>query len=136
VSDRDQDRRKDDRFREKAQVAVTVLSAPEAPDLVDRTFFCPTADLSLHGMRLSVHVSVPVGAVIQLRVAFVNPLRAFTHDGRVVWGRKDETGRHPFALGVEFPQLPPAEADAWRDMIERKLTIQPLVKMDGESESR
>lgn len=131
-SDQDQDRRIDGRFSEEAQVAVTVLSAPEAPELVDRTFFCPTDDLSLHGMRLCVHVSVPVGALVQLRVAFIKPLRAFKHDGRVVWVRKDESGPHPYALGVEFPQLPPGEADGWQDMIERKLTIRPLVPMPGE----
>ncbi|MDA0989428.1 MAG: PilZ domain-containing protein, partial [Verrucomicrobia bacterium] len=107
------ERRINDRFREANRVAVTIISASGAPDLINRTFFCPTADLSRSGLRLTVHIGVPVGAELELRIAFLKPLRTFTHAGRVVWVRKENHDRFPYALGVEFTALEPAAEEIW-----------------------
>ena len=101
------ERRISARFDETAQVAVTVLSADDAPDLVNKTFFCPTENLSMTGLRLMVHVDVPVNTSMQLRIAFIKPLRAFHHEGRTVWVRKSPSSRLPYACGVEFTRIPP-----------------------------
>ena len=115
------ERREFERFKEENRVAVTVLSAEAAPELVDKTFFCPTENLSESGLRLSVHVAVPVGAELEMRIAFLNPLRSFKHEGRVVWFRRENRDRYPYALGVEFTRIEAAGLNAWRTTIGRKL---------------
>lgn len=80
---------------------MTILEAPDAKELEGRTFFCPTADVSISGVRLSLHRDIPAGSQIELRIAFKEPLRAFRHRGRVVWSQ--EVGqKHPHAVGIEF----------------------------------
>lgn len=116
------ERRAHPRLLEQARVAVTILSAPDVPDLENRTFFCPTADISIGGLRLSVHTHVPMGAVLVLRIAFNNPLRAFKHVASVVWTQDVEDPRHPFSLGVEFHEGDAAIMEEWREVLEEKLT--------------
>ena len=118
-----EERRFSARFDEEAQVAVTVLAADKAPELVNKTFFCPTENLSMTGLRLMVHVAVPVDTAMQLRIAFVKPLRAFRFEGRAVWVGKSDSSRLPYACGVVFTHIPPETEDAWRAMIERKLSL-------------
>jgi hypothetical protein len=124
------ERRTGKRVQEEAQAAVTVLSAEDAPELVNKTFFCPTENLSVTGLRLSVQANVPVGSVLELRIAFTQPLRSFQHTGRVVWIRKDDRGRLTHALGIEFTHVSIEVEDAWRDMIARKLKRQGGVSAD------
>lgn len=118
-----QNRRRHPRLPEEDRVAVTVLTAREAPELEKKTFFCSTRDISAGGLRLlvSVRALVPVGAVLILRVAFNSPLRAFRQIGRVVWWRRAPTGAGRMMLGVEFDESACASMAAWRGIIERKL---------------
>jgi len=115
------ERRINPRVREENRVAVTVLAAELAPDLVDHTFFCPTADISRTGLRLCVHHPVPIGATLALRIAFHKPLRAFKHEGRVAWVRRDgDFDGYPCALGIELTRLQEGSESLWLRMLERK----------------
>ncbi|MCE9615429.1 MAG: PilZ domain-containing protein [Lentisphaerae bacterium] len=115
------ERRKQPRVQEKNQVAVTVLEADGAPDLVDKTFFCPTEDISATGLRLCLHQRVPVGALLSMRIAFHKPVRAFKHEGRVVWFRTGDFNGHPHALGVQFTQLQEGSIEIWNSMLASKI---------------
>jgi hypothetical protein len=113
-------RRRHPRLSEEDRVAVTVLSAPDAPQLVNKTIFCSTADISAGGLRLNVRAPVPAKAVLILRVAFSSPLRAFRHVGHVVWRRSAEQG-NAVTMGVELDEAACPSIVAWRDVIARKL---------------
>ena len=115
------DRRTHDRLREENRVSVTVLSAEEAPELEGKTFFCSTEDVSIGGLRLCIHVPAPIDSVLKLLVAFISPLRSFTHIGLVTWIKKTG-GKYPYATGIQFTDSATREdADAWRGAIETKL---------------
>ena len=116
------DRRAHPRLRERDSVVVTVLSAPEVPELEDKTFFCTTEDLSPSGLRLRLHVRVPIGAVLGLRVAFTLPLGTFRHIGRAAWVRELRPDKL-YAVGVEFSYTLGARGSAWRDIVGRKLAL-------------
>jgi hypothetical protein len=124
------ERRIGKRVHEEAQAAVTVLAAENAAELENKTFFCPTENLSVTGLRLSVQVPVPVGSILELRIAFAKPLRSFQHSGRVVWIRRDDEGRLAHALGIEFTHVSAEVEDAWRDMISLKLKRQGAIVDD------
>jgi hypothetical protein len=101
-------------------VAVTVLSAPEVPDLEGMTFFCRTEDLSINGLRLHVHTHVPLGAMLDMRVAFKDPLRSFKLSGLVAWGRLiDRTSA--VELGIEFGDVPLVTLEPWKEIVAKKL---------------
>ena len=117
------DRRAYPRLREKDSVVVTVLSAPEVPELENKTFFCTSEDLSSGGLKLRLSTHVPVGAVLGLRVAFTLPLGTFRHIGRVAWS-EEGTDSKACLVGVEFTYTLSGRAAAWKDIVEKKLTLQ------------
>ena len=111
-----QERRTNKRVKGKNSVAVKILASKDAPGLVGKTFFCSTDDISSEGLRFCVHTLVPVGSMLELRVAFSIPPRAFTHIGRVVW-EKEVDGSNPFAIGVKFTETARAEMLNWKDLV-------------------
>lgn len=116
------ERRIEPRLREENLVAVTILSADGAPTLVDKTFFCPTEDISSTGLRLAFReAGVPKGATLALRIAFRKPVRAFKHLGRVIWVRKGNFSGKPFAMGVEFTSLQEGAEETWKRMMASKV---------------
>ena len=78
------------------------------------------------GLRLKLHVQVPVRTIMQLRIAFIKPLRAFRLEGRSVWAQNSDSSSRSFVCGVEFTRIPPDIQDAWRAMIERKPSLQSI----------
>lgn len=72
-----------------------------------------------------MHRSVPVGAELELRIAFRRPVRSFKHEGHVVWVREESFRGHPFALGVHLTKLQEGTAEAWERMLERKIGDSP-----------
>ncbi|MDA1044475.1 MAG: PilZ domain-containing protein [Verrucomicrobia bacterium] len=115
-----EDNRKHQRLPEENRVAVTVVSAQNAPELEDQTFFCPTEDLSAGGLKLSVPSPLPSGSVVELRIALARPLRSFMHVGEVRWTREVD-GPFPFAIGVKFTKLEGPNRALWEDMMNRKI---------------
>ena len=116
------DNRRHQRLPEENRVAVTVVSAKDAPEMENQTFFCPTEDLSAGGLKLSVPVPLPIGAVLELRVAILRPLRSFMHVGDVRWSQKQE-GRFPYVIGVKFTKLEGSNRVLWEDLMRRKIAI-------------
>ena len=119
-----QERRRDKRIDERKQVAITVLAAPEARELEGRTFFCPTEDLSVSGLRLKVHAAIPKGAALALRVAFASPLKAFRLIGRSAWSRDTDEGSL-CEIGVEFRECPVKVLSEWSDTVSGLLQESP-----------
>jgi hypothetical protein len=105
---------------EISQVAVTVLSCPAAPELEKETFFCATADVSVGGIRVRSLVTPPVGAKVQLLIAFSTPVQSFRHIGTVAWlGKRDADGRR--GMGVEFTETAESVFAQWRQVVDGKL---------------
>ena len=115
------ERRTVPRVMESATVVVSILSAPQVKDLEGRAFCCRTADLSATGLRLSVPCQVPVGTAMRMVIAFSDPLRSFKQRGMVMWAREAQSDRYPFAIGVNFTDMSPAEISEWRTVVGMKL---------------
>ena len=118
------DKRRHERFEERNRVAVTVLSAPEAPHIEHRTFYCWTHDLSESGLKFCVHSPVPIGALLDLEITFKDPVVRFRHLGRVMWEQEFEED-HVISnwLGVRFTETVGGDdaAAKWAAMIIGKL---------------
>ncbi len=116
-----QDRRLHPRTMCRNRVAVTVISAPEAPQIESRTYYCWTHDLSASGLRFSVHTKVPVGAILKLEIIFDTPREVFRHIGKVVWQQAccDE-GVMSSMLGVHITETLGGDVrfSFWRHCIE------------------
>ncbi len=120
------DKRKFDRVEERNRVTVTVLSAPEAPEIERKSFYCWTQDLSVGGLKFCVHTHVPMGAILKLEVTFEGPEEAFRHIGQVMWEQEfDEQGILSSWLGVQFTETLGGEPRlaCWRTILEEKLGI-------------
>jgi hypothetical protein len=114
------------RLEERNRVTVTVLSAPDAPDIERKSFYCWTHDLSAGGLKFCVHSHVPMGAVLKLEVAFRKPNDTFLHIGQVMWEQEyEEHGILSSWLGVKFTETTGGEARSkiWASTLEAKLGI-------------
>jgi Tfp pilus assembly protein PilZ len=116
-----EERRRYRRVREEDSVVIVVLYAPDARDLENKTFFCSTQDISYDGLRFRIYRAMPVGAVLQLLVAVMDPPRAYKHVGTVIWS-EEETKDHHHTIGVKFTKTPPDVLRAWQDMMRVRLT--------------
>lgn len=110
-SEKPEDRREHPRFEERNRVTVTVLSAPDVPQIERHSYFCWTRDLSAGGMRFCVHSRVPVGAILKLEVMFDTPYEIFHHIGKVMWAQEfAEGGVSSNWLGVQITETLGGEA--------------------------
>lgn len=107
-------------MEEQESVAVTIVSVPGSPDMENNTFFCTTEDLSAGGVKMYADRHVPRGSVVELRVAFSQPLRAFKHRGRVAWVKEVE-GEGRYTMGVEFVDSDAGPMTQWRDVMRQRL---------------
>jgi hypothetical protein len=115
------ERRKHRRVLDKNIVLVTLLTAPGQRELEGRTFTCTTADVSTGGVRLISSMKIPVGTVMELRVAAVSPPAAFKFVGRVGWQLEVLTPP-AFFVGIEFTSSDPATSANWNKFVGQKFT--------------
>lgn len=117
------DRRRWPRVEERSRIAVTVVSAPEAPHIESNCYYCWTQDISAGGLRFLVHSSVPLGAILKLQVIFEQPETAtFVHIGKVVWEQEfKDNGVQSSWLGVELTETLGGEdhIKQWRRIIDQ-----------------
>jgi hypothetical protein len=110
------------RLDETDAVTVTVLSAPAARDMEQRTFACPSRDLSVAGLSIAVHSRMPVGAVLRLRVEMTEPIETFEHVGRVVWCAAEEADVvMSYRVGITILQTLDHRGYNWSSAVFRKL---------------
>lgn len=127
------DRRLYPRFEERSRVMVTVLSAPEAPQIESRSYYCWTRDLSVAGMRFCVNSRVPVAAILKLEVLFDEPREIFRHIGKVMWTQEfNDDGIISNWLGVHITETLGGDARlaTWMVCIARKPPIADLSPAD------
>lgn len=118
-----ENRRQYPRFEERNRVMVTVLSAPDAPHIESRSYYCWTRDLSACGMRFCVHSRVPVGAILKLEVLFDDPRENFRHIGKVMWEQEfNDDGVVSNWLGVQITETLGGDLNfsSWKLRIEEK----------------
>ena len=118
-----ENRRIHERLHEQNSVAVRVLTAPDETSLEGKTYFCTTEDLSTGGVRFNVSVPVPVGTVLELRVAFSQPISAYRHIGKVVWVKEAPNQVPPYSVGVEFTDTAPNDVAVWEKLVDQKITM-------------
>lgn len=124
------EKRRHRRLLDKNIVLVTLLSVPEQKDLEGRTFTCTTADISAGGVRLMASTKIPVGTVMELRVAAVNPPAAFRHVGRVSWALEVLSPPASF-VGIEFTTQDEKTNATWRVFVTKKIPV-PLTSDEME----
>ena len=113
-----QERRRHARVPSRSKVAVKIISAPQAPSLQNRTFFCTTEDISRSGLRFCADTPVAVDTTMELRVSFAHPLRAFVHVGRAVWVREEPDGDQArYAIGMTFTNTAAATQIEWKALL-------------------
>jgi hypothetical protein len=120
-----EEQREHPRIDERKRVTITVLTAPDAPGLENRTFHCWTRDLSESGLRFCVHSRVPVGTRLKLQIALVGTSVTFEHIGRVMWLKEfEEASLVSNWLGIKFMETlgGDAKVTAWEQIIARLTT--------------
>jgi hypothetical protein len=60
-----------------------------------------SANISLGGIKLTVHEFVPLGTVLKMQINFSNPRRSVPANGKVMWVREIGAGDR-YEIGVEF----------------------------------
>ena len=113
-------RRKYRRTLDKNIVLVSLMEVPGMKELDGHTLTCTTADISVGGIRMISGIKIPVGTIMDLRVAAVSPPTAFKMIGRVSW-QLEVLSPHAFFIGVEFITPDESTKMAWYKFVESKL---------------
>jgi len=112
------ERRLDPRIRNTAPVRISVLVAREAPALEGMVFERATRDISAAGLRFTVPCSIPLGAILRLKVDISEPDESYNHVGQVAWCEStDEEEDEAHMLGVQILQTLGNRALDWRAMV-------------------
>lgn len=84
-----------------------------------RAYFCPIRDVSLGGIRVSLHEALRAGEQIAVIAAFNTPSERVMRMGRVAWVKETDEER-PFMTGLEFSDAGGARSHIWRDIMTRR----------------
>jgi len=112
------ERRKYFRLRDGVTVALTTDNefGEERSDLGWRASFCSTRDLSLGGLQIDLHDSLPRGSRVKLDIALADPDQIFARTGKVAWVRNVDKG-FSYRTGIAFADAIGGRTDAWRDAL-------------------
>jgi hypothetical protein len=114
------DKRKNRRVPEKADVTIIVKSAPQARDLEGRIFPSSSVDISLSGLQLTVETDVPVGAGLELKVMFSHLTLEYWHRGVVIWNDKhtaDSNAEADHTIGIKIDTMEEGRFYSWYSAI-------------------
>jgi len=121
------ERRLEPRIKNTSAVRISVLAAREAPDLEGMVFERATRDISAAGLRFTVPCSVPLGAILRLKVDIAEPDDSYNHVGQVAWCETtDEEEDDANMLGIQILQTLSNRALDWRAM------VRSLIRDDAE----
>lgn len=115
------ERRKQTRLQDRNEVQVTILSAPQAPDLENTSLACATEDVSSSGLRLCLDHELPRGATLELKVSCSEPTGTFWHIGRAAWVKPLDGDKGSYTVGVKFTTTPRATLMAWQKILADKM---------------
>ncbi len=76
-----------DRIDRDEEILVNIINCEDEPDLNDTSLACRTVDVSEHGLKMSISMSIPVNTVVGLRLNL--PKRLYRLEGEVRWVRED-----------------------------------------------
>jgi len=115
------ERRRWPRISRRNRISLTILSAPEAPVLEGRRYYCWTEDLSIGGVRFQVHSRVPLASLLKMDIKLEDSADgSFVHVGRVAWEQEfEDNGLVSRWLGVEITETLGGEEreHRWHQMI-------------------
>ena len=115
-------RRQHERVDQKGYVKVIVEDCPNAPSLEGAIFRCTTRDLSLSGLKLVVHTSVPVDSMVRVLVVFTKPAAEFEHSARVAWVKDVDGGMvQQHELGLKFTETHSPAGHEWSEFIRSQM---------------
>jgi hypothetical protein len=95
------------------------IASPGSPDLEDDVVHAVVRDVSAKGMKLRLHIDVPLNAQIEVRYRALTPSalapgETFVHRGRVAWTQTSTEGvvvTHQ--VGVQLTQVDATRQEIW-----------------------
>ena len=117
-----QEKRKEPRVQESADVTVEVVSAPDIPGIEGRIFNSNSVDISVNGMQLFIELPIPVGSELKLEIIFGHDSGCFQHTGIVMWDRelnKDATDIWLHTIGIHFRMDERLKIIAWAEAVQQ-----------------
>lgn len=122
-----QEHRRELRMEEKIDVAIKVLSSPDAPVLEGQVFPSYSEDISFSGMKLNVNNPIPTGSQLELEVKLHNSPDKYLMVANVVWTDLDENDdqakSNGHGMGVILNIESNPKHDSWCSSIEDMETI-------------
>ena len=113
--------RRDPRIKEHADVSVKIQSAPEVRDIEGRVFPFHSEDVSLHGIKMSVDIPVPIGVLLELEIMLHNSSMKYRFLGSVVWADAvdDDNLEHDcwHKIGISLHTQANPQFDSWATSI-------------------
>jgi hypothetical protein len=95
-----EEKRKEQRLKDENEISVTIVDDEKKP-ADGKSMDNHSIDISMSGVRIKSHVSLPVDTLITIKMKLKNLGKVITHIGKVKWNKgniKDKS----YEAGVEF----------------------------------
>ncbi len=108
------ERRRHIRLQSDEKLFVQVVAASESPELVGKTYFCKTLDVSESGLKITVQHCVPQGCEVELWVQVQSTAKKYFLQGLTQWCDDLEQADGHFELGIRLSDASKSDFKQWQ----------------------
>ncbi len=99
-----EEKRKEQRLKDENEISVTIVDDEKKPD-EGKSMDNHSMDISVSGVRIKSHISLPVDTLIRIKMKLKNLGKVITHIGKVKWNKGNIEDKS-YEAGVEFVDTP------------------------------
>jgi len=100
---------------------VQIVSAEDAQELVGKTYFCKTVDVSETGLKITVQQEVPKNCEVELWVQMQSTAKKYFLFGHTQWciGKPQDNGN--FEMGIKLKQGDKSDFQSWQYLFDNNI---------------
>jgi len=108
------ERRRHVRLEMDEKLFVQIVSASDAQELVGKTYFCKTVDVSESGLKITVQQEVPKNCEVELWVQIHSTAEKYFLFGHTQWCVGFEQGGGNYELGIKLKDGDESDIQKWQ----------------------
>ena len=108
------ERRRHVRLEVDEKLFVQIVSASDAEELVGKTYFCKTVDVSESGLKITVEQEVPKKCEVELWVQVQSTGKKYFLFGQTQWCMGFKHANGSYELGIQLQQADKTDLEEWR----------------------
>jgi len=115
------ERRRHIRLEMDEKLFVQIISASNAQELVGKTYFCKTLDVSESGLKITVQQQVPKNCEVELWVQIHSTSKKYFLSGHTQWCIGFEQSVGSYELGIKLKNGKSSDLEQWQYLFDEHI---------------